>query len=146
MANSPSYLSLSHPQVMLMTVILWTHAVQKQTPPFKKPSCLWRLILRHVFLLAHAYGQVCGHVPSYFPPAHSPSCRFYQAGVRNNICNFQHASLKKNSKSFFFPTACYLSHFWQAENIGVLNGQVEISYKYVSARKSANDIGGLVAF
>lgn len=34
-------------------------------PPFKKPPCLWRLILRHALLLAHAYGQVvCGHVPS----------------------------------------------------------------------------------
>lgn len=33
-------------------------------PPFRKPSCLWPLILRHALLLAHAYGQVCGHVPS----------------------------------------------------------------------------------
>jgi hypothetical protein len=30
-------------------------------------SCLWRLILQHALLLAHAYGHVCGHVPPYLP-------------------------------------------------------------------------------
>lgn len=142
MANSPSSLSFkpSASNAHDRHFVDPCHTEAKP-PPSMSPSCLWRLILQHALLLAHAYGQVCGHVPPYLPPARSPSCRFYQAGVRNNTCNFRHTHSKKQ-EVVLFSNRVLIVPLCQSGNIGALNKQVEISYRYQPESRT----GFLIAF
>lgn len=110
MANSPSYLSLSPSASNAHDRHFVDPCRTNANPLSESPSCLWRLILRHALLLAHAYGRVCGHVPPYLPLLTHQAVGFIKREYGIILATFNRHNKKREVVSF--SNACHLSHFF----------------------------------